>query len=360
MAGASRLASRFFAQRRGTKLVSTDPAHSGAAVGTGKDMEISMSTTSSRKTARRKLPQWGQILVAMVLGMVAGYLVFNNYSPGEAEKIAGYFSLLSDVFLRLIKMLIGPLVFSTLVVGIAHMGDAKSVGRVFFKVFGWFVIASVISLLLGTLVANLLQPGHDLNLPLPAADTTADLKISSFTLHGFITHLVPKSFIEALAHNEILQIVVFSMFFGVALAALGDIGQTLRKMVEELVHVMLKITAYVMLLAPLAVFGAMAATIATNGLGILGKFAVFIAGFYGALLILLILLVLAGFIFLGRRIFKLLILIREAFLLSFATASSEASYPKIFEALDRFGVKRNISSFVLRRGECFSLVGARG
>jgi Na+/H+-dicarboxylate symporter len=306
----------------------------------------------------RKLPQWSQILIAMTLGIGAGYLVFTSYSNTEAEKIAGYFSLLSDVFLRLIKMLIGPLVFSTLVVGIAHMGDAKSVGRVFFKVFGWFIIASVISLLLGTLMANLLQPGHNLGLPLPTADATASLKISSFTLHSFITHLVPKSFIEALANNEILQIVVFSMFFGVALAALGEVGQTLKKMIEELVHVMLKITAYVMLLAPLAVFGAMAATIATNGLGILGKFAVFVAGFYGALLTLLALLVLAGFVFLGRRIFKLLILIREAFLLSFATASSEASYPKILDALDRFGVKRKISSFVMPMGYSFNLDGS--
>ncbi len=307
---------------------------------------------------KKKFPQWAQILAAMVLGAGVGYIIFANYSNGGAVEIAGYISLISDIFLRLIKMLIGPLVFSTLVVGIAHMGDAKSVGRVFIKVFSWFVIASVISLLLGTLMANLLQPGHDLGLSLPPIDAATNLKTSSFTLKDFITHLVPKSFAEALANNEILQIVVFSMFFGVALAALGDVGKTLSKMIEELVHVMLKITAYVMLLAPAAVFAAMAATIATNGLGILVKFAVFMAGFYVALLMLLCLLMLAGFVFLGPRIFKLLVLIREAFLLSFATASSEAAYPKILDALDRFGVKRKISSFVLPMGYSFNLDGS--
>ncbi len=321
-------------------------------------MEIPPTMPNPRRKAEKKTPQWVHILIAMMLGIGTGYMIFENYPADEATQIAGYISLISDIFLRLIKMLIGPLVFSTLVVGIAHMGDAKSVGRVFFKAFGWFVIASVISLSLGTLMANLLQPGLNLGLTLPPLDATANLKTSSFTLKDFVVHLVPKSFAEALANNEILQIVVFSMFFGVALAALGDVGKTLTRIMNELVHVMLKITAYVMLLAPAAVFAAIAATIATSGLGILSKFAVFMGGFYLALLILWCLLVLAGFIFLGRRIFKLLTLIREAFLLSFATASSEAAYPKILDALDRFGVKRKISSFVMPMGYSFNLDGS--
>ncbi|SEO19861.1 Na+/H+-dicarboxylate symporter [Nitrosospira multiformis] len=321
-------------------------------------MEGPIETRSSPITLKRKLPQWAQILVAMMLGAGAGYVIFTIYPNNEAVEIAEHISLISDIFLRLIKMLIGPLVFSTLVVGIAHMGNAKSIGRVFFKVFGWFIIASVISLLLGTLIANLLQPGQNLGLPLPPAETEATLKISSFTLSDFVGHLVPRSFAEALANNEILQIVVFSMFFGVALAALGDAGKTLSKVIEELVHVMLKITAYVMMLAPAAVFSAMTATIATNGLEILAKFSIFMIGFYVALLILLGVLVLAGFIFLGRRIFRLLALIREPFLLAFATASSEAAYPKILDALDRFGVKRKVSSFVLPMGYSFNLDGS--
>ena len=321
-------------------------------------MIASTQTKGPQKILKKMRPQWIDISVAMALGVCVGYIVFISFPTHEAAEIADYISLVSDIFLRLIKMLIGPLVFSTLVVGIAHMGDAKSVGQVFFKAFSWFVIASIVSLLLGTLMANLLQPGDNLGIPLPDTGATTSIQTSAFTLKNFVVHLVPKSFAEAMANNEILQIVVFSMFFGVALATLGDIGKTLLQAIDELTHVMLKITGYVMMLAPVAVFAAMAATIATNGLGILAKFGVFMAGFYFSLLILLCLLVLAGFFFLGPRIIKLLKLIREPFLLSFATASSEAAYPKILNALDRFGVKRKISSFVMPIGYSFNLDGS--
>src|SRR4249920_1443198 len=175
---------------------------------------------------KKKLPAAVWILVALVLGIIAGYMIFVSYPDKKtAAQIAGYVSILSDIFLRLIKMLIGPLVFSTLVVGIAHMGDAKSVGRIFAKSLGWFVIASIVSLLMGLVLANVLHPGKDLGLPLPDIGAATNLKTASFTLKEFVTHLVPRSFAEAMANNEILQIVVFSMFFGVALAALGDIGK---------------------------------------------------------------------------------------------------------------------------------------
>src|SRR6476661_4380031 len=297
---------------------------------------------------KRKLPMAAYILLAMVLGIIVGYMVYTSYPDKKtAAQIAGYISIMSDVFLRLIKMLIGPLVFSTLVVGIAHMGDAKSVGRIFAKALGWFVIASIVSLLLGLLLANLLHPGRDLGLPLPDIGAATNLKTASFTLKEFVTHLVPRSIAEAMTNNEILQIVVFSMFFGVALAALGEVGEPLTKVIDSLAHVMLKITGYVMLLAPVAVFAAMAATVATNGLEILLKFAVFMGDFYIGLILLWSLLVLAGFVFLGKRVFRLIGLIKEPFLLSFATASSEAAYPKILDSLDRFGVQRKISSFEL-------------
>ena len=307
----------------------------------------------------RRLPPAIWILVAMVLGIVIGYMVFINFPDKKAAaQIAGYISIMSDVFLRLIKMLIGPLVFSTLVVGIAHMGDAKSVGRVFGKAIGWFLTASLISLVIGLIMANLLKPGENLGLPLPDIGASANLATSKFTLKDFVSHTVPKSFVEAMANNEILQIVVFSMFFGVALASLGDKAKTLVAAIEELSHAMLKITGYVMKLAPLAVLAAMAATVAVNGLGILLKFAVFMGDFYLGLFVLWSVLVLAGFLFLGPRVFKLLVLIKEAFLLSFATASSEAAYPKILQALDRFGVKRKISSFVMPMGYSFNLDGS--
>jgi Na+/H+-dicarboxylate symporter len=295
----------------------------------------------------------------MVLGIVIGYMVFINFPDKKAAaQIAGYISIMSDVFLRLIKMLIGPLVFSTLVVGIAHMGDAASVGRVFLKAMGWFVTASLVSLVMGLVLANLLQPGHNLGLPLPDIGASANLATAKFTLKDFVSHLVPKSFAEAMANNEILQIVVFSMFFGVALAALGEKGRTLVAAIDELSHVMLKITGYVMKLAPLAVLAAMAATVSVNGLEILLKFAVFMGDFYLGLFLLWGVLVIAGFLFLGPRIFRLLVLIKEAFMLSCATASSEAAYPKILDALDRFGVKRKISSFVMPMGYSFNLDGS--
>src|SRR6059058_206362 len=186
---------------------------------------------------KKKLPAAAWILVALVLGIIAGYMIFVSYPDKKsAAQIAGYVSILSDIFLRLIKMLIGPLVFSTLVVGIAHMGDAASVGRVFAKALGWFVTASLASLLLGMLLANLLQPGHNLGLPLPDIGSSANLATDKFTLKDFVNHLVPRSFAEALANNEILQIVVFSMFFGVALAAIGEKGRTLVAAIDELAH----------------------------------------------------------------------------------------------------------------------------
>ena len=308
---------------------------------------------------KKKLPMAVYILIGMVLGIVVGYMVYVSYPDKKtATQIAGYISILSDVFLRLIKMLIGPLVFSTLVVGIAHMGDARSVGRIFAKSLGWFVIASIVSLLLGLVLANLLQPGKDLGLPLPDIGAATNLKTASFTLKEFVTHLVPRSFAEAMTNNEILQIVVFSMFFGVALASLGEIGAPLTRVIDAVAHVMLKITGYVMLLAPVAVFAAMAATVAVNGLEILLKFAVFMGDFYIGLIILWSLLVLAGFVFLGPRVLKLIGLIKEPFLLSFATASSEAAYPKLLDSLDRFGVQRKISSFVLPMGYSFNLDGS--
>jgi Na+/H+-dicarboxylate symporter len=308
---------------------------------------------------KRKMPAAAWILAALVLGIIVGYMIFISYPDKKsATQIAGYVSILSDVFLRLIKMLIGPLVFSTLVVGIAHMGDAASVGRVFAKALGWFITASLVSLLLGMLLANLLQPGHNLGLPLPDIGASANLATAKFTLKDFVSHLVPKSFAEAMANNEILQIVMFSMFFGVALAALGEKGKTLVAAIDELAHVMLTITGYVMKLAPVAVFAAMAATVAVNGLEILLRFAVFMGDFYFGLILLWSLLIFAGFVFLGPRVFKLLKLIKEAFMLSFATASSEAAYPKIIDALDRFGVKRKISSFVMPMGYSFNLDGS--
>ena len=300
------------------------------------------------------------IFIGMILGIVVGYLCSITWpDPQTAKEIAGYISLISDVFLRLIKMIIAPLVFSTLVVGIAHMGDTASVGRVGGKALLWFVGASFCSLLLGLVMVNLLRPGDALNLPLPDAGASTNLKAASLSLKEFVTHLVPKSAVEAMANNEILQIVVFSVFFGVGLAALGEKGRFLAQGIEGLAEVMLKVTGYVMNFAPVAVFAAIAATITTQGLGVLVTYGKFMVEFYFSLGMLWCLLAFAGFVLLGGPgIRRLLNLIKEPFVLAFSTASSEAAYPKTLSNLERFGVPNRITSFVLPMGYSFNLDGS--
>lgn len=308
---------------------------------------------------KKKRPLTLYILFAMILGVIVGYICHQAFpDKGAASQIAGYISIVTDVFLRLIKMIIALLVFSTLSVGIAHMGDTKTVGRIGAKAMGWFVIASLVSLTLGMILSNFMQLGTNLGLPLPDVGAATNLKTAAFTLKDFVTHLVPKSPIEAMASNEILQVVVFSIFFGTALAGLGESGKKLATIIDQLAHVMLRITGAIMLMAPLAVFAAIASVVTTQGLGVLMTFAKFMGGFYFALFCLWGLLIAAGFAFLGPRVFKLVVLIREPFLLAFSTASSEAAYPKILDALDKFGVRRKISSFVLPMGYSFNLDGS--
>jgi Na+/H+-dicarboxylate symporter len=299
------------------------------------------------------------IFIGMLLGIAVGYACSLLWpDPQTAKSISGYIGLISDVFLRLIKMIIAPLVFSTLVVGIAHMGDTGSIGRIGAKAMAWFVGASLISLLIGLLMVNILRPGEALNLPLPDAGASTSVKATSLSLKEFVTHLVPKSAIEAMANNEILQIVVFSIFFGVALGSLGEKGKLLAQGVEQVADVMLRITGYVMNFAPLAVFAAMAATITTQGLGVLVTYGTFMLEFYFSLAVLWGVLAFAGFLLMGTAIKTLLGMIKEPFALAFSTASSEAAYPKTLEQLERFGIPNRIASFVLPMGYSFNLDGS--
>ena len=298
------------------------------------------------------------ILAGMILGALVGYVLYRTLPDQKtAAIVAGYFSIVTDMFLRLIKMIIAPLVFSMLVVGIAHMGDTESIGRIGLKAMGWFVVASLFSLTLGLFMVNLLRPGENLNLPLPDVGTATNLKVSALSLKEFVTHVVPRSIIEAMANNEILQIVVFSIFAGVAVTALGERGKELVVVADQIAHVMLKITNYVMLTAPFAVFAAIAATVTTQGLGIFITYGMFIGEFYFCLALLWGLLAVAGFLFIGPRVITLMRYIREPFLLAFSTASSEAAYPKTVEQLERFGISNRIVSFVLPLGYSFNLDG---
>ncbi|MGN6122957.1 MAG: dicarboxylate/amino acid:cation symporter, partial [Sphingomonas oligoaromativorans] len=263
-----------------------------------------------------------------------------------------------DLFLRLIKMIIAPLVFSTLVVGIAHMGDTSALGRIGARTLGWFLGATLVSLTLGLVMVNLLQPGAHTGLALPPAGEGMGLDAKGFNLHDFFVHIVPASITEAMANNDILPIVVFSVFMGVALVAVGEKGKPLVAGIEALVAVMLKITDYVMRVAPIAVFAAIAHAVAINGAGILITFGRFVGSFYLTLLVLWAVLIGAGFVMLGGRARTLVRLIREPTLLAFSTASSEAAYPRLLEALEMFGVPRRIASFVLPLGYSFNLDGS--
>lgn len=302
------------------------------------------------------------IFVAMVLGIFLGYIINATYA-GTAQKgtiatFSGNISILTDVFLRLIKMIIAPLVFSTLVVGVAKLGDIKAVGRIGGKTMLWFISATFVSLFLGLILVNLLQPGANLKLDIPDAHASSGVASADMTLKGFFRHVFPESVISAMANNEILPIVVFSLFFGIATAAIGEAGLVVVKFMDSVSHIMLKVTGYVMNFAPFAVFGAMSATIAEKGPRILLTYGKFIGQFYVGLTALWIVLIFAGFVILGRKVLTLLGVIKDPILLAFSTASSEAAYPRTMEGLEKFGCDNRIVSFVLPLGYSFNLDGS--
>ena len=296
------------------------------------------------------------ILIAMVLGVVVGTVIY-EYLPEQRAEISSSINLIAMLFLRLIKMIIAPLVFATLVGGIAHMGAGSKLGRIFAKTMGWFITASFVSLMLGLVMVNLLQPGANFPGTLPDKSQSTGLPVSAFSLEKFLTHLIPTSIADAMAQNEILQIVIFAVFFAIALGALPERAKPMLGLIEDLAHIMLKVTAYVMFFAPLAVWAAIAATVAKNGLEVLWKLIVFMGGFYLSLFILWGILVIVGFVVIGGRYKHLLRLIREPLMIAFSTASSEAAYPKTLEGLNRFGVSPRISAFVLPLGYSFNLDG---
>ena len=305
---------------------------------------------------RNRLTTW--ILVGLVLGIATGYIA--HTSLADPKGFADTMSLVTTLFLRLIKMIIAPLVFSTLVVGIAKMGDAAEVGRIGVKALGWFIIASLLSLTLGLILVNLFRPGDAMALSgtLPAAGASSGITASGLTLKDFITHLVPTSIFDGMAKNEILQIVIFSIFFGTGAAAIGDRAAPMIAAIDGAAHVMLKVTGYVMNFAPFAVFAAVAGVVATSGVGVLGTYGKFMGEFYLGIALLWAILIAIGVLFVGPRLFKLLGLLREPTILAFTCASSEAAYPKTLEGLERFGVKNRLAAFVLPIGYSFNLDGS--
>jgi Na+/H+-dicarboxylate symporter len=303
------------------------------------------------------------ILAGLLLGGLLGWGLNVGLSGSAAgakriEDWAYWLDIPTQMFLHLIKMIIAPLVISTLVTGIAHMGGGGAIGRVGFKTFFWFVSASLVSLTLGLILVNLLQTGVGVHLTLPAATASSGVDRGAFDAAKFFIHIVPTSVVDAMATGDILQLVIFSIFFGVAMAAVGEKAAPLLRGLEGLVSVMLTLTGYVMMFAPVAVFCAVARALATQGIKVVGDLAYFMGSFYIGLFVLWAVLLGACFLVVGPRTAILIRYLRDPILLGFSTASSEAAYPRTLDALDRFGVPPRIASFVLPLGYSFNLDGS--
>lgn len=303
----------------------------------------------------------GQILIAMIVGAVLGIAIHTNCTDEIAQSFSSKIKMLATVFIRLVQMIISPLVFTTLVVGIAKLGDIKAVGRIGGKALGWFFTASFISLLLGMFFVNLLEPGVGLNLSnidlSSASEVTA--KTQNLSFENFIEHIVPKSIFEAMATNEILQIVIFSIFFGLAAAAIGETVKPVINALDKTSHIVLKMVNYVMKFAPIGVFGAIAGVFAVRDFQ---ELAITYFKYFGSFLVgitsLWTVLILIGYMFLKSRMTTLLKRIMSPLIVAFGTTSSEAVFPKLTEELERFGVKDKIVSFMLPLGYSFNLDGS--
>ena len=301
----------------------------------------------------------GWIIIAMTAGIIIGLLIHHKAGIYWSEQFSDYMSIITDIFLRLIKMIIAPLVFSSLVTGIAKMGDTKAVGRIGAKTLAWFLGASLISLLLGLIIMNIVNLGDNLNLPVPDLSEAGKVENgSTLSFKTFITHVFPRSFIESMANNEILQIVVFAIFFGIATAAIGEKGKVFIRVLDSLTEIILKVTTYVMYVAPLAAFAAVSAILSLKGPEILITYGKFIGIFYLSILLLWLLLMGISYLWIGKKVFVVLKNVKELVLLAFTTASSEAAFPRLIEALEKSGCPKRIVSFVLPLGYSFNLDGS--
>ena len=299
------------------------------------------------------------IIIALILGVVIGGYVHYNTSPEFIESFSKNIKILGTIFIRLIQMIIAPLVFSTLVVGIAKMGDMKMVGRVGGRAMAWFITASLTSLVIGLVVVNMTKPGVGLDLVMQADSAEDLLKAeSNLSLQHFVEHMIPKSVFESFSTNEILQIVVFSIFFGVALAAYGKEGEIITKALDKVAHIVLIVVGYVMWTAPLGVLGTIAAAVATYGFGIFALYLKFLGAFVLGILLLWVVLIAVGYFILGKRVVDLLRHIKAPLLIAFSTTSSEAVFPKLVEELQKFGAQQKIVSFTLPLGYSFNLDGS--
>ena len=320
---------------------------------------ISIEKPESKKSIFSNLTT--QILIAMILGGILGYIIHENYDAAFAKSFSDKIKMLATIFIRLVQMIISPLVFTTLVVGIAKLGDLKSVGRIGGRAMGWFFSASFISLLIGLFWVNFLQPGVGLKLGEIDFSTASEVagNTKAFSFQNFVEHIIPKSIVEAMATNEILQIVIFSIFFGLAAASIGEDCKPVIKALDKTSHIILKMVNYVMKFAPLGVFGAIAGVFAIKDAGVLFvTYKNFFLSFLVGIGTLWIFLLVVGYLFLRGRMTILLKRIVSPLVIAFGTTSSEAVFPKLTEELERFGVKDKVVSFMLPLGYSFNLDGS--
>lgn len=300
------------------------------------------------------------IIIALVVGIILGGIIHFYAAESTIDSFASKINLLGTLFIRLVQMIIAPLVFTTLVVGIGKMGDMKMVGRVGGKAMAWFISASLISLLIGMFWVNVLAPGEGTEIAMNISDAGELLQgHEELNLNAFLNHVVPRSIFEAFAQNEILQIVVFSIFFGLALAAYGKKGQIVTEFLDRIAHIVLIMVNYVMWTAPLGVLGAVAAATARYGFEIFSLYAHYLIAFSIGIITLWVVLLGAGYFIMKRRMNDMVTKhIKAPLLVAFSTTSSEAVFPILMEELEKFGVQRRIVSFTLPLGYSFNLDGS--
>jgi len=306
-------------------------------------------TADSRPSAWRTPSLTTQIFVGLLAGILIGIVW-----PSTAVAIKP----LADVFLRMIKMIIAPLLFSTLVVGIAGSGDLRAMGRIGLKAILWFELATTVALVIGLVMMNVFRPGAGVTIPMADTQELAAMARSQLGAWDIVLHVFPTSVVEAMARGDILQIVVFATIFGVALAAIGEKGRPLVQLLDAVAHVMFRFTGYVMRLAPIGVLAAIAATVGGRGVAILVTLGKLVLVMYGSLVIFVVVVMGGAALLIRVPFLAFLRTIREPFLIAFTTASSEAALPKALEVMERFGVPKRIVSFVLPTGYSMNLDGS--
>ena len=292
------------------------------------------------------------IFIALIAGILFGWLF-----PQYAVKMQP----LSDLFLRMVKMIIAPLIFATLVVGIAGHGSVKNLGKIGFKTIVYFEIATTVALILGLVMANILKPGAgfdiDANISMVAVEQMQNTP-QGMSLTQMLVNSVPVSVVEAMAKGDLLQIVVFAIFFALAVCAVGQKARPVLDFLQSTCDVMFKFTEYVMKFAPIGVFGAISATIGQNGVGILLSYAKLIAITYFSLIVFVIIVLVVACKIINVPFMGILKTIKDPALLAFTIASSEAALPKAMELMEKFGVPKSIVSFVMPMGYTFNLDGS--